>query len=231
MTALAHRRMRLRSINSPKQALPALSLIEIELPLDLDVPLPADIDQRIEQARTKIERFQDRWQRHRIEQFVASDFELVYRALSAVEQRNLISGRRFCEWGCGFAVVSCLADRLGWDAIGIEAEADLIAQARLMIADWQAQVELWHGNFLPHGADQLADDPALPSLGHPEPSLYWQHDLLVEDFDLIFAYPWPGEGDFLERVFEKFAQPGACFLTFCGPYDLRLVRKVSSHSH
>lgn len=204
-----------------------MPLVEIELSLDLDDPLPGDIAGLIDESRTCIERYQDRWDRRPIEQFVASDFELVYRALVNIQQRSLIPARRFCEWGCGFAIVSCLADRLGWDVIGIEAEAELIAQARKMVTRWESHVELWHGNFLPEGSERLAVDAHLPSLGHPEPSLYSQHDLNVDDFDLIFAYPWPGEGDFLEHVFLEHAGRGACMLTFVGPYDLRLVRKVS----
>lgn len=203
-----------------------MPLIEIDLSIDVDRQPPAETIAWLEQAMLRIQRFQDRWDRAPIEQFVASDFQLVHQAIDLIRKQQLVSGNRFCEWGCGFAVVSCLADQLGWDVIGIEAEADLIVEARQTIADLQGSVELWHGNFLPAGSERLADDLGLPSLGHSEDSVYPDIGLYVDDFDLIFAYPWPGEGDFLEAVFEKYAEPGACFLTFCGPYDLRLVRKV-----
>ena len=67
------------------------------------------------------------------------------------------------EWGCGFAVVASLAFALGFDSIGIEAETDLLHEGRKTIESWQAKVELVHGNFLPAGAETLADDPYLPS--------------------------------------------------------------------
>ena len=202
-----------------------MPLTEIDLPLEFDhQPVDRAIDW-LESVSDRIQQFQDRWDRKPIEQFVASDFELVYQALCNIRRRELVTGNRFCEWGCGFAVVSCLADQLNWDVIAIEAEADLIDEARRTIYDRQASVELWHGNFLPPGAERLADDDALPSLGHREASVYDQIGLRVDDFDLIFAYPWPGEGEFLEAVFERHAEVGACFLTFRGPYDLRLVRK------
>ncbi|MEZ6091234.1 MAG: class I SAM-dependent methyltransferase [Pirellulaceae bacterium] len=203
-----------------------MPLAEIDLPLDLDQrELVSSVDW-LEDASERIQQFQDRWDRKPIEQFVASDFEWVYQALCFIRQHGLVAGNRFCEWGCGFAVVSCLADQLNWDVIAIEAEADLIAEARRMIKDRKASVELWHGNFLPPGSERLADDDTLPSLGHREACVYDAMGLQVDDFDLIFAYPWPGEGEFLEAVFERYAEVGACLLTFRGPYDLRLVRKL-----
>lgn len=204
-----------------------MPLAEIELLIDPDQRAAAEIGAWLDRIAVEIQRFQDRWDRTLIEQFVASDHQLVYAALQSISERRLVSGKRFCEWGCGFAVISCLADSLGWDTIAIEAEADLIPQAQKTIAEFGASVELWHGNFLPSGAERLADDNYLPSLGHREANVYDSIGLAVDDFDLIFAYPWPGEGDFLEDVFERYAALGACFLTFNGPYDLRLVRKVS----
>ena len=203
-----------------------MPLEEIELPMDLDAELPAKIDDWLAAQSERIQRFQDRWDRAPIEQFVASDFALVFHTLTWIRRQPLLtSGNLFCEWGCGFAVVSCLADQLGWESIGIEAEADLIAQARQTVATYQANVDLWHGNFLPPGATELSADPCLPSLGHPEPCAYSDQDLEIDDFNLIFAYPWPGEGDFLESVFDEYAALGACMLSFRGPYELRLVRK------
>ena len=141
-----------------------------------------------------------------------------------MEQR-LVPGNRFLEWGCGFSVVCALAARLGMDAIGIEAERELLAQGRETIADWNQPVELVHGNFLPVGAEEMADDPTLPSLGHPLSSAYEELGLELDDFAMVYAYPWPGEEEFHQQVFARFAAPSALLLQFCGPYDLRLWRK------
>lgn len=205
-----------------------MSLKEIDLSVDIEAVLPASILSLIDDARQRIQAFQDRWDRRPIEQFVASDFSLVYQWIDAIGQQRLVAGNRFCEWGCGFGVVSCLASQLKWDTIGIEAEADLIAEARKFSSHHNVDVELWHGNLLPRGSDDLSYDPTLPSLGHPEHPVYDEIGLNIDDFDLIFAYPWPGEGSFLEDVFDRYAAVGSCFLTFCGPYEMRLVRKVSS---
>lgn len=199
----------------------------IEIPSSVsERPVPPEVRSWISEARERVRTFQDRWDRPQIEQFVASDYELVYQALEWIGQSRLAAGGRFLEWGCGFAVVCALAAKLGWDAFGIEAEADLITEGRRTIEDWKQPVELVQGNFLPADAESLADDPTLPSLGHPLPSAYDELGLEIGDFDLIFAYPWPGEEEFFTDVFARHAANGALLFQFRGPYDLWLWRKV-----
>jgi hypothetical protein len=178
--------------------------------------------------RTRIEAFQDCWDQHQAEQFVAADYELVCQTLQWVGEYQPTVGRRFLEWGCGFAAVACLAENLGWNAHAIEAHPELIGQARLTIQTWPADVELFAGNFLPRGADQLAFDPTLPSLGHAGESAYDAWGLDVDDFDLIYSYPWPGEDEFHEDVFDRYAAIGAILLMFIGPNEMRAWRKVSA---
>lgn len=196
------------------------------IPSSIDsLPIPAEIETRIDSARHRIEAFQDRWDRPQIEQFVAADYQLIYQALAWILESQSMIGRRFLEWGCGFAVVSALAAHLGLDAIGIEAESDLISEGKRTIAGWNAHVELIHGNFLPPGATSLAHESTLPSLGHDVPCGYEQLDLDVDDFAIVYAYPWPGEDVFHESVFDRYAAFGALLLLFCGPNDARLFRK------
>jgi SAM-dependent methyltransferase len=201
-----------------------LESIEIP-PAVMERSIPADVRSWVHEARERVRAYQDHWDRFAAEQFVASDYELVFQTLQWVGETQWLAGRRFLEWGCGFAVVTALAARLDWDAVGIEAEADLLREGRRTIRNWQQPVELRLGNFLPPGAERLADDPTLPSLGHPLPAAYAALDLQLDDFDLVFAYPWPGEEPFHRRVFERFGGRGALLLQFCGPYDLRLFRR------
>ncbi len=198
------------------------------------IPIPSEIDQRpiaanfekqIASDLARIEAFQDRWDRPQIEQFVAADFRHLLQALSWIKDTQPLMGNRFLEWGCGFAVVASIASRLGFDAIGIESEQELLDQGEETVRQWDASVELIHGNFLPRGAESLAEDPTLPSLGHAVPSAYDQLGLDLDDFSIVYAYPWPGEDDFHEAVFERFAATGALLLLFCGPNEIRLWRK------
>ncbi len=204
-----------------------MPLVPVPLVID-ESPLPPAITARLTAARLAVEAFQDVWDRRPIEQFVAADYELVYRGLCAIDRAQLAEGRRFCEWGCGFAVVAGLAAELGWDAVGIEAEPRLLDEARRLIDQGSPAPQLVHGNFLPRGAESLADDPLLPSLSHHASSAYSQLDLEIDDFALIYAYPWPGEELFIEEVFQRYAREGALLLLFCGAYDLRLWRKESA---
>ncbi len=193
--------------------------------------IPSEVRTWITESRERIQTFQDRWHRDGIEQFVASDYELVYQTLDWIVERRLMAGNRFLEWGCGFSVICALAARLGLDAIGIEAEERLLQEGRKTIAAWDQPVELIHGNFLPPDMEQWADDPTLPSLGHPVACGYDQLGLEVDDFAMIFAYPWPGEEDFLKEVFARSAATDSLLLQFCGPYDLRLWRKIRYRSN
>jgi len=203
-----------------------MALLPIPIPSDIDQrPIPADWQERIANALGRIEAFQDRWDRPQIEQFVAADFRHLFQALHWVRASQTMIGNRFLEWGCGFAVVAAIASQLGFDAIGIEAESDLLRQGARTVQDWDVPVELIHGNFLPRGAESLADDPMLPSLGHDVPSAYDVLGMDLDDFAIVYAYPWPGEDDFHESVFDRFAATGALLLLFCGPNDIRLWRK------
>jgi len=203
-------------------------LTPIPIPSTIDeIAIPGHLVDRIRKACDRIEAFQDRWDRQQIEQFVAADYELIWQAIHWMRDSVPMIGNRFLEWGCGFAVVSAMAVDLGLDAIGIEAENDLLAEGQKTMHDWGLSVELFHGNFLPPGANRLATDSMLPSLGHPVPEAYSQIGLELDDFAVVYSYPWPGEDDFHELVFDRYAENGALLLQFCGPNDVRLWRKVN----
>lgn len=201
-------------------------ILPISVPPEIDQwAIPDNAEQQIAASLQQIEAFQDRWDRPQIEQFVAADFRHLYQTLLWIQKTQPLIGNRFLEWGCGFAVVASIADQLGFDSIGVESEKDLLAKANQTLLQWDSKVELIRGNFLPDGSGDLADDPMLPSLGHDAPSAYRQLGLDLDDFALVYDYPWPGEDTFHEAVFDRYAAPGAMLLLFCGPNDIRLWRK------
>ena len=203
-------------------------LTRIQIPSSVDTtPIPTELAARITSARNEIEAFQDRWDCPQIEQFVAADYHLVYQCLNWTLQFQPRLGQRFLEWGSGFSIVSAIAAELGLNAFGIEAEPELLAMGRKTIQTWNVSVELVEGNFLPPGAAQLSDDPMLPSLSHDVADAYQKIGLDLDDFALIYAYPWPGEDDFHEFVFDRYAASGALLMLFCGPNDIRLWRKTN----
>ncbi|MEM1070253.1 MAG: class I SAM-dependent methyltransferase [Planctomycetota bacterium] len=205
-------------------------LTRVPIPSSVDrIPVPTETTINIRDARRRIQQFQDRWDRPQIEQFVAADYELVWQTLRWLQDSVPLIGQRLIEWGCGFAVVSAMAAELGFEVIGIEAESDLLSEGRKTLRDWPADLELVHGNFLPDGAERLAEDPTLPSLGHPVPEAYPSIGLNLDDFAIVYSYPWPGEDDFHERVFNDYADTGALLVQFCGPNDIRCWRKKRSN--
>ncbi|EMB14677.1 hypothetical protein [Rhodopirellula europaea] len=216
-------------------------LTPIELPSGLDsTEIPTEIHAMVHGVKQRIEAFQDRWDRPQIELFVAADYLHVYQTMRWVAESQMLNNSRFVEWGCGFAAITWLAAAVGWDAIGIESEPELIRQGKTTLSDWQETLasipksgptpELVRGNFLPEGSETLAEDPTLPSLGHSIESAYSSIGLDVEDFGIFYSYPWPGEDDFHEYVFHRYAAYGAVMVLFKGPNEMRVWRKTRGRS-
>jgi hypothetical protein len=213
---------------SPRKAVPKPGTLQrIEFPHSLDeTEIDPATKSLISKAQERIQAFQDRWDQPQIEQFVASDYELVYQALRWVVSERLMMGNRMLEWGCGFAVVAALGSRLGLDVFGVESEKRLLEQARKTLADFDTPVDLICGNFLPAGSESLSHNPDFPSLGHEVENAYELIGLDLDDFAFVFGYPWPGEELFHQAVFERYGATGGLLMLFCGPNDLRLWRKV-----
>ncbi len=200
-----------------------------------DVPLPAGATPPdaataafLKDAAARIDAFfEARWQ-DPIVGFVPSDFPKVCPVLAALAGSDLAPGRRFCEWGCGFAVVAGLAARLGFESHGIEIEADLVAEARRLLADHRLDARLAAGSFVPPGGEELAEiraEMAWLVTGGPD-----GHALLgrsPEDWDVVFAYPWPGEEHVIERLFDRFAAPRALLVTHRSEKGVRVQKKVA----
>ncbi len=206
---------------------PVLERLEFEW--DDSAEIPVDTAKILEDADQVLQAYWDQWTKKPIEQYVACDFRDVYRALSQLTSSKLAKGNTFCEWGCGFGIVTGLASQLGWEAIGIEAESFLVDQANRFLARNRLKGEILHGNFLPRGSERLAGSQSNhASLFHQVENAYEQHDLEFDDYALVFAYPWPGEHYFLQEVFRNYAGDGALMLMFLGPYEIELFRKSAS---
>ncbi len=203
-----------------------MPLRELELVFDEGSHSQAIADW-LKAARARIELYWDHFKEKPLPQYIECDFDYVASALRACVEGPFIDGRLFCEWGCGFAVVSGVASLLGLDAVGIEAEEFLCAEARKLLAKCHVSAEVWQGNFLPRGARKLAEDTdPLVSLTHDIAPAYEQFDMALSDFAIVFAYPWPGEEHFLKAVFNRYARQNAVLLMYRGPFQVELYRKI-----
>jgi len=201
-----------------------------EVPIEFDVDqLPPEVEHLLADADAQIEAFWDQFKQHKVHQFVASDFRLIWGAIDFLKRNDLVDGNIFCEWGCGFAVIGALASLAGFDTFGIEAEMPLLDEAKKLHSLHDVSVELWQGNFLPRGSRSLAEKGrAYVCLQADAPPAYDKYDMQVDDFSIIFVYPWPGEEFYMQDVFERYGRPGAILLMFLGPYQVEAYRKVSS---
>ncbi len=202
-----------------------MRLNEIELQ-PTRAPIPDAIAALLADAQLRLQQYDAKYQAS-IPAFVPSDFEQVYRALEWIDSAQLAAGHRFLEWGSGIGIVACLAAELGFDAIGIEIEPALVEIAESFAADHDVEVEFACGSYVPSGAEPFVDTSGeVTWLRTDGPDGYADLDLEPEDFDLIYAYPWPGEEQVIFDLFASCASVGALLLTFHSQDGLRLQRKV-----
>ena len=200
-----------------------MPLVDVRLP-PCDVALPRDVRRFLQEADRRIEIYQ---QPARTPAFVPSDFPRVYGVLQRVADSSLAPGTRFCEWGSGFGVVAGLAAMLGFEAWGIEIEEDLVDAARQLAQDFDLPVEFVHGSFIPRGGGDLVDAAGVSAWLNPlEGGAYEEIELDPDDFDVVFAYPWPDEEFVISDLFDRFASTGAILVTYHGIDDLRTQRKL-----
>jgi Methyltransferase domain len=189
-------------------------------------PLPDTVAALVADANRRIEQFDEEFQAS-IPAFVPSDFDAAYRMLTSVRDSHAATGRRLVEWGSGLGAVTCLAAELGFDAVGIEIEPSLIQIARSLASDHGVDVQFVCGSYVPSGAEPFVDTAGeVTWLRTDRPDCYAEIGLDPEDFDVIYAYPWPGEEQVIFDLFENCAATGTLLLTFHGQDGLRVQRKV-----
>lgn len=201
-----------------------LKTLEFEPPL---IALPQGVLDLLNDADERIESFQFEHRDTPVAAFVPSDFVLAYRALAAIAETNLAAGRRFMEWGSGVGVVTCLAALLGFDAVGIEIEDDLVDVSRALAADHAIEAEFVAGSFVPMDEVDLFDlSGDFNWVRTDAVSAYDELDLEPDDFDLVYCYPWPGEEALSEQLFAECCATGSLLLSFHGRDGMKLRRRT-----
>lgn len=189
-----------------------------------DTEIPLHIAEFLEEAGRRIDNFKVP---SRAAEFIPSDYDRVYGALRIIVDEGMASGSNFCEWGSGFGVVAGLAALLEFDSYGIEMNSELVHEARELLEEFDIDVELACGSFIPQDSQSIAD--SMDDFAWLEVNAGSAHEELEvqpDEFDVFFAYPWPGEDRLLIKIFDKVASVGALFLTYHGIDDFRLRRKV-----
>jgi len=209
-------------------------LVDIDISINGSV-LPDDVVAFLREADLRVSQFV-RNSPVRVTGFVPSDFVTVYHALRAITESNLAPGTSLCEWGSGFGVVASLAAMLEFKVCGIEIERGLVDASRRLADDFGLPVEFIHGSFIPSGAEADVEE----AYADTSTEYFWlvtdaddacgELGLDPHDFDVVFAYPWPGEECLIDGLFEKYAAEEALLLTYNQYNSVRLQRKVGKRS-
>ena len=119
--------------------------------------------------------------------FVPSNYELAWRTLDALPRG------RFCEWGSGLGVVTGLAELLGFDACGIEADAELCQKSQLLFASNGLKSQIYQAD-------------------------YFQSEVRA---DIYYVYCWPSLLEQTEELFDRIARSDSVLLICYGQDDIR----------
>jgi hypothetical protein len=147
--------------------------------------------------------------------FVAADYNVVLETLVNLRESPRTAPQRtsaptFIELGSGHGVITIMADMLGFDAAGIELDGSLVATARDLAKRHQSNARFAVGSFLPSGYKWKSEsgDNRMGTLGSG-PSAYLELGRALDDFEIVYAYPWEGEAPIIRDLARRYANPRA----------------------
>jgi len=186
-----------------------------ELPVVDSVSPEIDADQRARLAALCADgweiwdRFSNRARQDDFHPFVAADYESVLEAL--VPHRA--PGRKFLEWGSATGVITIMADMLGFEAFGIELDTDLIRTARTLGEKFRSTARFAQGSFLPSGYvwKPSGGDGRVGTIGDGH-SGYQELGHPLDEFDVVFAFPWGGEEPMMLDLMKNYGRADALLL-------------------
>jgi hypothetical protein len=189
-------------------------------PAGLDPALHARLHELAEEGREIWDRFDVEVRQKSFHPFVAADYETVLRTLVSLRG----TGLRFLEWGSATGVITIMADLLGFEAYGIELDARLVEIARDLARKYGSNARFAAGSFLPNGYRYRPrhGDGRLGTIGDGE-SGYRELGHPLDDFDLVYAYPWGGEEPMMLDLMRAYGSRDARLLMLGGS-ELRVYR-------
>jgi hypothetical protein len=183
--------------------------MDFRAPPELDPVLRLRLEQLAEEGWELWARFDREVRKHRWHSFVPAEYRRVLDALLPFRA----PGRRFLEWGSATGVIAIMADLLGFDACGIELDASLVRMAEDLAARYSSRARFVAGSFLPAGYVYHAKDgdTRLGTVGEG-PSGYLKLRRPLDDFDVVYGYPWIGEDALMHDLMRRYGNPEAHLL-------------------
>lgn len=123
------------------------------------------------------------------------------------------NGLRFMEWGSATGVLTVMADMLGFEAYGIEIDADLVDTARELATKFDSKAKFAAASLIPEGYQwQGRDgDNRTGTIGNG-PSGYLELGHSLDEFDVVFGFPWDGENTLMFDVMKQYGRVDALLL-------------------
>lgn len=209
----------------------SVSLEEIAIPEDLiaGIEIPDRVDRLIVETEKRITSFVEKNSKGEFFGFIQSDFRATYQALSWLKGTHHALGTSFCEWGSGIGAVAMLAAIAGFRSCGIEVKDALVEESISLAGDFNVKVEFVSGSFIPEDSHDLLSAPEeFAWLDLTAEPAYDELGYDPDNFDVVFAYPWPSEQHLIFELFEDCASNGALLLTYHGENGIRLHRCIKS---
>jgi len=175
----------------------------------LDPALRARLHALIDEGAEIYDRFDREVRDQNFHPFVPGDYGGILQSLLAMRA----PGRRFLEWGSATGVVVIMADLLGFDAFGIELDSGLVSIARQLAERYQSRARFVAGSFLPAGYRWRppTGDGRLGTIGQGV-SAYAELGYGLDDFDVVYAYPWSGEEAMMLDLMQSYGNSKAYLL-------------------
>jgi hypothetical protein len=180
---------------------------------ELDPALRSRLEELCEEGWDRWERFDREVRQDQFHPFVAADYQVVLDTLVPL----VGPGLKFLEWGSATGVISILADVLGFEACGIELDERLVQEARELARRKSSKARFAVGSFLPTGYrwGRRTGDARLGTIGQG-PSGYLELGIPLDDFDVVFAYPWSGEEPIMLDLMSEYGRADALLLLYSG---------------
>jgi predicted O-methyltransferase YrrM len=187
-----------------------------------DPSLRARLDAVCAEGQAIFERFDRQVRERAFHPFVAADYEVVRAALLGLRASGT---QRFLEWGSATGIITIMADLMGFEACGIEIDGSLVETARAVAASHGSAARFVVGSFLPTGyVHRTPDGDARTGTLAEGPSGYLALGRALEDFDVVFGYPWGGEEPVMLDVMQRYGSPKAVLLLFDASGEIRAYR-------
>ena len=186
-----------------------------------DATLHARLDALVASGWAIWERFDRTVREPGFHPFVPADYETMRTTLLQLRA----PGRRFLEWGSATGIITIMADLMGFEAYGIELDASLVETARAVAAQHGSRARFAAGSLFPTGYRWRSrdGDTRTGTIGQG-PSGYLQLGRPLEDFDVVFAYPWDGEAPVMHDVMQRYGRHDALLLLYDASGGVRAYR-------